>query len=80
MTPISASCSASLPSATNPGVYGPTSDPRQQVADDRRQAEPMGEIAEDERGREAAGQRQDEIIGMHWKVTFRRDGDEFPAL
>ena len=48
MTPISASSVASDWSATKPGVNGPTSDAGEQIADQRRDAEAVGEGAEDE--------------------------------
>ena len=53
MTPISASSPASAWSATKPGVNGPTSDARQQIADERRQPQPIGERAEHEGQHEA---------------------------
>ena len=49
-------------------------DAGEQVADDRRQAEPMREIAEDERRAEAAGQREDESEFFHAHL------DGIPAL
>ena len=46
MTPISASWPTGRASATKPGVNGPITMPATQVADQRRQAQPVGEIAE----------------------------------
>ena len=39
--------------------------PGEQVADDRRQPEPVRDVAEDQRRGQAAGQRQDQIERMH---------------
>ena len=54
-------CSAS---ATKPGVAGPIDDAREQVADQRRQAQPGRDEAEDQRQREAGGERGDQADGM----------------
>ena len=37
----------------------------EQVADDRRQAEPLREVAEHQRGGQAAGQREDQVVAVH---------------
>ena len=65
MTPISASCSASAASATKPGRVRADERAGQQVADDRRQAQPLGDVAEDEGGGQAAGEREDQVVSMH---------------
>ena len=45
----------------------------QQIADDRRQAEPLRDVAEHQRRREAAGQRQDQVVGVHREASRARE-------
>ena len=60
MTPISASSGASDWSATKPGVNGPIDDAGGEIADERRDAQPVGERAEDEGQRDAGDDGGDE--------------------
>ena len=48
-----------------PGCVRPDEGARNQVTDERRQAEPLREISEEQRGTEAAGQREDQIKVVH---------------
>ena len=45
---------------------------REQIADDRRQARALREVAENQRGREAAGERQDQIEVVHRRIVLRQ--------
>ena len=76
MTPTSASCSASSGFGDEAGRMRPDRDAGEQVADDRRQAEPVRDVAEDERRAESAGQREDEseLFHAHLMVSRRYDG------
>jgi hypothetical protein len=49
---------------------------REQVADDWREAKTLRDVAQDQRGAKAAGERQDEVVGMHVGSKFiaRRAG------
>ena len=60
MTPISASCCASPLIGDEAGGERPDGDARQEVAHQRRQAEPGGHQAEHEREAQARGDRADE--------------------
>ena len=60
MTPISASSAASAASAVKPGVNGPTDDAGQQIADQRLDAQPMGQQAEHVGQHQAGGDRGDQ--------------------
>ena len=56
-------------------------DPGEQVADDGRDTEAMGEVSQAEGGAQAAGERQDEIAFVHvemiWRYFLRSD---FPGI
>ena len=54
-----------------PGVYGPTAMPGEQVADDRREPQPVGEVPEHQRRREPARQRQDEVEFVGHREVYR---------
>ena len=69
MTPISASSLAMPWSATKPGVNGPTSDAREQIADQRRDPQPLRHRAEDEGEHEAGDDRGDERRVMRHRLV-----------
>jgi hypothetical protein len=56
-------------------------DAGQQVADDRRQTEPVGEVTKDERGTKAADEGEDEImhVGMGKCRCILLTGDKLSA-
>ena len=73
MTPSSASSGASAWSATKPGVCGPTHDAGEEVAPERRNAQPIGDGAEYEGQPEARHDRGDE------RRLMRHAGRGFPV-
>ena len=65
MTPISASWSAMLLVGDEARRVRPDDDPRQQIADDRREPEAEGDVAADQRRGQPARQREDQVEVVH---------------
>ena len=65
MTPTSASCSARLRVGDEARRVRADEHAREQVADDRRQADALREVAEKERAAQPCGEREDQVVLMH---------------